>query len=348
MMPKFHLVQTANGSHRTRLLRRVVSALRDGQPVIIEDTQRFILLAAETATDLSLSELEPFADDNMTLLLAAGRAALLGYESHGRPEEPRAFRIPSESISPAVLRGLADPTVPAVLPNRLQIVPTPNLSKLMISLAKRAKLLPAVLVAQLPAAEGLSEGHGNYLTIAPATDLLLQLEEEPRLKRIAEANLPIKAHCSTRMMIFRNMEDDAENVAIVIGDPKSKPAPLVRLHSACFTGEALGSLRCDCGEQLRDALEKMAAEGVGVLIYLSQEGRGIGLSNKLRAYHLQDLGYDTLQANHALGWESDARSFDQAAAILKELDITRIRLLSNNPQKISHLAKRGIAVHPNP
>lgn len=348
MMPKSQLIQTASGAHRTRLLRRVVSELRDGQPVILEDTQRFILIAAETATDLSLSELEPFAASNLTLLLAAGRAALLGYESHGRPEEPRAFQIPWASISPAVLRGLADPTIPTVLPKGLEIVPTSKLSELMLALVKRAKLLPAVLVAQLSAADDLSRAHGNYLTIAPATDLLLQLEEEPRLRRIAEANLPIKVHCSTRMMIFRNMDDDTENVAIIIGDPKSKAAPLVRLHSACFTGEALGSLRCDCGEQLRDALDKMAAEGAGVLIYLPQEGRGIGLSNKLRAYHLQDLGYDTLQANHALGWESDARSFDQAAAILKELDITRIRLLSNNSQKLNQLTKRGIAVQPIP
>lgn len=346
-MPKSQLVQTANGAHQTRLLRRVVSDLEDGQPVILEDTQRFIVIAAETATEFSLSELEPFAA-NLTLLLAAGRTALLGYESHSRPEQPCAFHIPWASISPAVLRGLADPTIPTALPNGLEIVSTPELSELMISLVKRAKLLPAVLVAQLTTAEDLPARHGNYLTVAPAADLRLQLEEEPRLRRIAEANLPIKAHCSTRMMIFRNMDDDTENVVIVIGDPKSKPVPLVRLHSACFTGEALGSLRCDCGEQLRDALDKMAAEGAGILIYLSQEGRGIGLSNKLRAYHLQDLGYDTLQANHALGWESDARSFDQAAAILKELDITRIRLLSNNPQKISHLAKRGIAVHPNP
>jgi GTP cyclohydrolase II len=330
------------------LLRRVVSDLGDGQPVILEDTQRFIVLAAETATELSLSDLERVAADNMILLLAAGRAALLGYESPSRPEEPRAFHIPWESVSSAVLRGLADPTVPTVLPSGLEIVPTPKPSELMISLVKRAKLLPAVLVAQLTTTEDLSARHRNYLTVAPAEDLRLQLEEEPRLKRIAEANLPINAHCSTRMIIFRNMDDDTEIAAIVIGDPKSKPAPLVRLHSACFTGEALGSRRCDCGEQLRDALDQMAAEGVGILIYLPQEGRGIGLSNKLRAYHLQDLGYDTLQANHALGWESDARSFAPAAAILKELDIARIRLLSNNSQKLSHLTKRGIAVQSVP
>jgi GTP cyclohydrolase II len=119
---------------------------------------------------------------------------------------------------------------------------------------------------------------------------------------------------------------------------------LVRIHSECFTGDILGSLRCDCGPQLHQAMRRMAAEGAGVLLYMAQEGRGIGLANKLRAYALQDTGLDTLDANRALGWGADERSFAPAAAMLNQLGITRIRLLTNNPEKLAQLAAHGIEV----
>jgi GTP cyclohydrolase II len=124
----------------------------------------------------------------------------------------------------------------------------------------------------------------------------------------------------------------------------AEQAPLIRVHSECFTGDLLGSLRCDCGPQLQGAIARMATEGAGAVLYLSQEGRGIGLINKLRAYTMQDNGLDTVDANHALGWQADERNFHIAAAMLKEMGMTRIRLLTNNPDKVTALAACGIEI----
>jgi GTP cyclohydrolase II len=162
----------------------------------------------------------------------------------------------------------------------------------------------------------------------------------------AEASVPLAGARDARIVAFRPADGGTEHLAIVIGhpNPDANPAPLVRLHSECFTGDLLGSLRCDCGEQLRGAVARMGAEGGGVLLYLAQEGRGIGLVNKLRAYALQDAGLDTLDANRALGWGADERSFLVAATMLEELGLRRIRLLTNNPDKMSALAACGIEV----
>ena len=135
-----------------------------------------------------------------------------------------------------------------------------------------------------------------------------------------------------------------EHLAIIIGAPEAESAPLVRLHSECFTGDLLDSLRCDCGAQLRGAIHRMAEAGAGVLLYLAQEGRGIGLASKLRAYALQDRGLDTLDANRALGWEADERSFRIAATMLESLGIRRVRLMTNNPEKLRALAACGIEI----
>ena len=151
-----------------------------------------------------------------------------------------------------------------------------------------------------------------------------------------------------RLVAFRAADGGVEHLAILVGRPEetaaSGKAPLVRLHSECFTGDLLGSLRCDCGPQLRGAIRRMAEEGSGVLLYLAQEGRGIGLVNKLRAYRLQDSGLDTLDANRALGWSADERNFLVAATMLEYLGIERIRLLTNNPDKLAALAACGIRV----
>jgi GTP cyclohydrolase II len=144
--------------------------------------------------------------------------------------------------------------------------------------------------------------------------------------------------------VFRDEHSLAEHVAVVIGKPDPASAVPVRLHSACLTGDLLGSLRCDCGEQLRTAVARIGALGGGVLLYLDQEGRGIGLPNKLRAYVLQDGGLDTVDADRHLGFLADERSYDVAAALLTELGIKRIRLLTNNPQKINALRDHGLEV----
>ena len=173
-------------------------------------------------------------------------------------------------------------------------------------------------------------------------------ESTTMLRRVASAQIPARWGVFQTIGFEREVLNGTRNVetalALVLGDLKEDGAPLVRIHSQCFTGEVLGSLRCDCGEQLDLAMRAIAAEGRGLVIYEHQEGRGIGLMAKLQAYSLQDKGLDTVEANHALGLAADYRDFSLPAAILKELGVTRVRLLSNNPDKSRALSNAGIDV----
>ena len=165
-----------------------------------------------------------------------------------------------------------------------------------------------------------------------------------RLVKAVSAQVPLIDSEETRLIAFRPVDGGEEHVAIVIGDPDVTQGVLVRLHSQCLTGDLLGSLRCDCGDQLRGAIKAISEYGGGVVVYLAQEGRDIGLVNKLRAYNLQDLGADTVEANHQIGFEVDERIYAPAAEILKQLGIKKVKLLTNNPNKIDQLASTGIEV----
>lgn len=173
------------------------------------------------------------------------------------------------------------------------------------------------------------------------------------ITRFSDARLPTP-HGEFRIVVYRTGEPGGlpatavgteleEHVAMVMGDASGGDV-LTRVHSSCFTGEVLGSLRCDCRAQLDAALARIAKEGRGVLVYLVQEGRGIGLGNKVRAYELQDTGHDTVDANLALGFDADLRSYDLAAGILRDLGVSSVRLMTNNPQKIAGLEKAGVVV----
>ena len=164
------------------------------------------------------------------------------------------------------------------------------------------------------------------------------------LRPVSEAWVPLAAAEDARLIGFRPADGGAEQFAIVIGDPARHQPALCRLHSECFTGDLLGSLRCDCGPQLEHALERIGQAGHGVLLYLAHEGRGIGLINKLRAYQLQDGGLDTLDANQQLGFEPDERTYRSAAVMLRHLGIGKVRLLTNNPAKVDALTREGIEV----
>ena len=329
---------------RLRMVHRAAADLRRGTPVLLTGEAPLILLAAETAGPRGLSELAALAAEAPVLLLAPMRAAAVLH----RPLEPGAaavaVHLSSELLAPAPLRGLADPTIEELLPVQPEPAPVPLLALPALTLAKLGRLLPAVVAAPVRA-DAATEAARLGLLSVPAADLLdYPAAAAAGLRRIASARVPLENAADSRVVAFRTEGSAIEHLAIVVGHPETADAPLVRIHSECFTGDLLGSLRCDCGPQLRGAIARMAEEGAGVLLYLSQEGRNIGLVNKLRAYTLQDRGLDTLDANRALGWGADERNFLIAATMLEALGISRIRLLTNNPDKLAALVACGVEV----
>jgi GTP cyclohydrolase II len=244
------------------------------------------------------------------------------------------------------LRAVADPADDLAAPMKgplaaLRDGPA-DLARAALLLVKSARLLPAAVLVDLTGgpARALAEG----LTCIDLDREGAALSAEPALHPVAAARLPMAAAGAGRLQVFRPGDGGEEHYAIVVGRPDPDHPVLARLHSACFTGDVLGSLKCDCGAQLSAALAQMGAEGAGVLLYLNQEGRGIGLANKMRAYSLQDQGFDTVEANHRLGFEDDERDFRIGAAILKELGIRSVRLLTNNPAKVAMMQAQGVAV----
>ncbi|MDE2333693.1 MAG: GTP cyclohydrolase II [Rhodospirillales bacterium] len=319
-----------------RGVHRAVAELRRGAPVVLAGAERWLLVAAETASPAGIAEFEALAPAPLLLLEPARAAALLH-----RPFEPAPQALALSGPTPGLLRALADPTRDMPRPAEpARAVAAPVDAGAALTLAKLARLLPAVVAGRLTAEADTAA----LLSVGAADILAYPASEAAALTRVAEAPVPLAGARDARLVAFRAPDAGVEHLAIVVGDPASQPAPLVRLHSECFTGDLLGSLRCDCGDQLRGAIARIGAEAHGIVLYLAQEGRGIGLVNKLRAYALQDRGLDTLDANRALGWGADERSFLIAATMLRELGITRLRLLTNNPAKVEALAACGIEV----
>ena len=329
---------------RLRTVHRAAADLRRGTPVLLTGASPLILLAAETASSHGLAELATLAAAAPVLLLAPMRAAAVLH----RPVEPGpavvALRLEGALLAPGPLRGLADPTVEELLPAQPEPAPAPELAQQALTLAKLGRLLPAVLAA--PARpEVMADVAQLGLIAVPADDVAdYPVAAAAELRQVAAAPVPLEGAEDSRVIVFRTEGSAIEHLAIVMGHPETAEAPLVRIHSECFTGDLLGSLRCDCGAQLRGAIARIAEEGAGVLLYLAQEGRNIGLVNKLRAYTLQDRGLDTLDANRALGWGADERNFLIAATMLQAVGVHRIRLLTNNPDKIAALAACGVEV----
>jgi GTP cyclohydrolase II len=329
---------------RLRSVHRAAADLRRGTPVLLTGEAPLILLAAETAGPPGLAELAVLAAEPPVLLLARMRAAAVLHQPAEGGSPVVALSLSGELLTPELLRCLADPTVEGLLPTQPEPAPVPDLAGAALILAKLGRLLPAVLAA--PARPDVGSDLARFgLFSVPAADLMAYpVAAAAGLRQIASAHVPLENAADSRVIAFRTEGSAIEHLAIVVGRPETADAPLVRIHSECFTGDLLGSLRCDCGVQLRGAIARMAEEGAGVLLYLAQEGRNIGLVNKLRAYTLQDRGLDTLDANRALGWGADERNFLIAATMLEALDVSRVRLLTNNPYKLAALASCGIEV----
>jgi GTP cyclohydrolase II len=336
---------SASPADTIRTVEQAAARLRSGRFVLIEDGAQAILMqAAETASAESLARLARLGDGCLVLSAQRGGAMDLPINGH------RVLCLPlSDAIDLDTVRRLIDPTHGRGPPSRAAVpsAPDPGASA-AITLTKLAKLLPAALTVPLSRSSGVwSEAmalEGDLVRIDAAAIAAYADVVAATLRPVAEARLPIAAAENARIIGFRPADGSIEQFAIVVGAPAEHQPALCRLHSECFTGDLLGSLRCDCGWQLQEALRLMGQAGHGVLLYLAHEGRGIGLINKLRAYQLQDAGLDTLDANRQLGFEPDERTFKAAAVMLRHLGITRVRLLTNNPTKVGRLIEEGIDV----
>ncbi|QYK41607.1 MAG: GTP cyclohydrolase II [Paracoccaceae bacterium] len=326
----------------TERLARARGDLRMGVPVVLTDAGAGVLaVAAEAAGAARLADLRALGP--VELAITARRAETLKARAyHG---DVARLLVPGDAGAPwvaAVADPVADLSVPMKGPFRSVREGGAELHRAALLLAKSAHLLPAALVVAVDAPLAVAAAHG--LTVLALAEAMPELARFAPLHAVVSARLPMAASDAGRVHVFRPDDGGEDHYAIEIGRPDRARPVLARLHSACFTGDVLGSLKCDCGPQLRAALAQMGAEGAGVLLYLNQEGRGIGLANKMRAYALQDQGFDTVEANHRLGFEDDERDFRIGAAILRRMGFSAVRLLTNNPRKIAMMESCGVAV----
>ena len=312
-----------------RAAARAIDAIRRGWPIAIEG---LTLLAVETA---DAARLAAFGAGDV--MLSFGRAATLKLVNQVTAADPDTPVLVERApwLDMAGATALADPSrdlaTPLKGPFRTLEIARPDAAAAALRLARIAGLLPAFFTG----------GTAPEVTLTIAD--IDAHEDAARLTLATRARLPVDGAEDAEIVAFRSPDSADEHVALLIGQPDSN-APLVRLHSECLTGDVFGSLKCDCGPQLQAAVRAIQASGWGILLYLRQEGRGIGLVNKLRAYALQDQGFDTVDANTRLGFAVDARDFRVAARMLDLLGQRRIRLLTNNPAKVAGLAAAGIEV----
>ena len=308
--------------------------MRHGWPVSVGGS--FTLLPAETGFGQAVAA--------PRMLISAARAVTLKLANQREAAEPQAPVLirAAEPFDLEQARAVADPALDLLYPMKgpfaAEHLDDREAAEAAMELARLAGVLPAFLVDPEPA--------GEAQAVSPAD--LAEWKDTSRLAIASRARLPVAACEDAEIVAFRSADDLREHVALIIGRQDGAAAPLVRLHSECLTGDILGSLKCDCGPQLDAALAAMAEQarsgGWGVLLYLRQEGRGIGLINKLRAYRLQDQGYDTVDANNRLGLPTEARDFPVAARMLALLGVHAIQLMTNNPAKVEALEAEGVTV----
>ena len=331
------------GPANQEILMRARADLRLGVPVILGGKENNVIIAPiEVLSQSRLDQLK-LIDKKSMILITARRARTLKCpiydENFVRIKIDKFHKINS-------IKAIADPSLDLKTPlkgpfNVRRDMPL-KLENEALLLLKSAQLLPAAIISQITSGKDYASLHNlTYLQ----TDQLLAIAISPRgISDAITAELPSQRAENSQFRIFRPSISGEDHYAVEIGKIDRDQPTLVRVHSACFTGDVLGSLKCDCGPQLHAATNMINDNGGGLLIYLNQEGRGIGLANKIRAYSLQDQGFDTVEANHRLGFEDDERDFQLGAAILKEMRIKDIKLITNNPSKISTMSNYDINV----
>jgi GTP cyclohydrolase II len=348
-----HLIPVPASREPISLLavERAISELRRGRAVAVRggNGEGSLILAAEGVTGEILAETAAQSQGGPRLAMTARRAAVLGL---GSAIGKVVVLTVAGGLDAATVTALADPLSPIPAPSACSLslaeAAAHSAETAAVMLAKTARLLPAAVVYPVgdPSADDLAAwAERHRCLLVDAGDVFQYQQTTARtLRPVAEARVPLLGAEDARIIAFRPRDGGIEHIVLRIGAPEPPEPVLTRLHSECFTGDLLGSLRCDCGDQLRGAIREIAAAGGGLLLYLAQEGRGIGLVNKLRAYEVQDRGFDTLDANEQLGFDADERLYLPAAHMLRQLGFVRVRLLTNNPAKVAGLERFGITV----
>jgi len=330
-------------------VNRAKSEFRQGRILAIQtgDGNSILAIAAEFITENNLQELVRISKNKLILGLTAARALSLGFD---KPKGSIVTLSPKKTITARDIHILADPLMKTNANNvifRIKETLAYDRAQAAITLAKISQLLPAICFTELT--NNIKDlklwcTQHNFILVDAGDVFQYETIASKLLKKASEANVPLKNTENCRVISFRPNDGGTEHLAIVIGNIDPTQPVLTRIHSECFTGDVLGSLRCDCGEQLSGAIDEITANGSGVLLYLKQEGRNIGLVNKLRAYTLQDKGFDTFDANEELGFNADERIYHPAGQILSLLEIHTVRLMTNNPIKINALKEFGLTV----
>ena len=331
------------GPTNQEILMRARADLRLGVPIILGSEQNEVIIAPiEVLSQSRLDQLK-LVDKNSMILITARRAQTLKCPIY----DGNFVRIELNQI-PEInsIKAIADPSLDLKNPlkgpfNIIRDKPL-KLENEALLMMKTAQLLPAAIISKVTKGKDYAKLHNlTYLQADQLTEMAINARD---IAEAISAEIPTARAENSQFHIFRPNISGEEHYAMEIGKIDRNQPILVRIHSACFTGDVLGSLKCDCGPQLHAATKMINDQGGGLLIYLNQEGRGIGLTNKIRAYALQDQGFDTVEANHRLGFEDDERDFQLGATILREMRISNIKLITNNPSKIATMSKYHIIV----
>lgn len=315
-------------------VERAISEFRAARPVLLRAAGELALvLSAELADAELVRRLDTLAAGNGHLVLTSARLRRLG--AKGRTD-PGIFALPALDLDRVEYLAFK-------LDSRMDapIAPASALDAAALELARLSLVLPAALVVPVSAEAVSGE---SLVAVDIAAVNAYRAEQAASLRIVGRAPVPLEGAPDTEFVVFRGGEGLRDQVAIIVGKPDFSTAVPVRLHSACLTGDLFGSLKCDCGDQLRETVRWMAENDGGILLYLDQEGRGNGISNKMRAYKLQSQGWDTYDADEVLGFDLDQRHFDFAATMLKRLGVSRVVALTNNPQKIGAIEAAGLEV----